>query len=71
MASKGLLPGEGSASPFLRYVRIAITSNALDGESVNQLQAALQQGGNTQYAHVYTFLIANLEPEKGQPAAPP
>jgi uncharacterized protein (TIGR02598 family) len=68
MVSKGLLPGEGTASPFIRYVRIAITPNAADTDAVNQLQTALALGGNSRTSektiHVYTFLLANLEPEQ-------
>ena len=64
MTSRGLLPGEGTSSPFLRYIRIAVTPNALDSESVGRLASALRQGRGVPMVHVYTFLLADLEAEK-------
>lgn len=67
MASKGLLPGEDTTSTFLRYVRIAITTKAQDSEVVNRMQSALRQGRKQPFIRVYTFVLANVEPE-GRPA---
>ena len=61
MASAGLLPGEPSPSPFLLYVRIAITDNA---RNANTLQQALN-GSEVPYVHVYTTTVVNLAPENG------
>ena len=66
MASKGLLPGEETTSTFIRYVRIAITTKAQDTEVLNRMQSALRQGRNQPFIHIYTFLLANVEPE-GRP----
>ena len=62
MVSSGLLPGDASPNPFIRYVRIAVSSNALNQDTLAQLQSAVQQGRNAPFIHVYTFLLANLEP---------
>ncbi|MDB6140658.1 MAG: Verru Chthon cassette protein [Verrucomicrobiaceae bacterium] len=64
MASNGRLPGEGSASPFLHYLRIAVTSNALDDVSEGKLRDGLSTGKNLPFVHVYTFLLAKLESDK-------
>lgn len=61
MISGGLLPGESSASPFLRYVRIAITPSAQNPQAVSALQSALQLGSDAPLVRVYTFLLANEE----------
>ena len=65
MAAKGLLPGEETASPFLRYVRIAITSKLQDPTVINRMQIALRQGRNENFIRIYTFVLASQEPERG------
>ncbi|MDB6073533.1 MAG: Verru Chthon cassette protein [Verrucomicrobiaceae bacterium] len=65
MATKGLLPGEESPSPFLRYVRIAIASKLQDPAVINKMQTALRQGRNENSIRIYTFVLASEEPERG------
>jgi|GEM_PF-2288504 len=65
MASTGLLPGESTPSPFLRYVRIAITDHPTNTDS---LQQALN-GTDVPFVQVYTTVLANLEPELPPPAS--
>ncbi len=59
MASNGWLPGETSPSPYLRYLRIAITDHPTD---TNSLQQALN-GTPQSFVQVYTLVLANLEPD--------
>ena len=60
MASNGWLPGEVSPSPYLRYLRIAITDHPNDTNSLDQALNGTPQS----FVQVYTLVLANLEPDR-------
>ena len=65
MVSQGALPNESEVSPYLRYIRMAITSNAQDPEAVTAMRSALLANKPAPNVYLYTFTLVDLEPAKG------